>query len=178
MARSFENSLSPLFGDLKGGMDAQLKKVLDGQKRTVTVLSSLIAVQLALGYLTPESIPGVAEHTGASVNEVYGVATFYTHFRFEPPGEHTVEVCWGPTCQLFDSQGLMKLVEEATGTTFDSTSDDRRYTLRGQECAGACALAPVGKLDGKLIGRLTPEKLQEALTAMSAGNGRSGGKEQ
>ena len=148
-------------------MDAQLKKVLDGQKRTVTVLSSLIAVQQALDYLPPESIPGVAEHTGASVNEVYGVATFYTHFRFEPPGEHTVEVCWGPTCQLFDSRGLMRLAEESTGTTFDSTSEDRRYTLRGLECAGACALAPVGKLDGKLMGRLTPEKLQNALAAMN-----------
>ena len=148
-------------------MDARLKKVLDAQKRTVTVLSSLIAVQQALGYLPPESIPAVAEYTGASINEVYGVATFYTHFRFEPPGEHTVEVCWGPTCQLFDSRGLMKIAEESTGITFDSTSEDRRYTLRGLECAGACAQAPVGKLDGKIIGQLTGDKLQKALAAMN-----------
>ncbi len=157
----------PLFGDRKGGMDARLKKVLDAQKRTVTVLSSLIAVQQALRYLPPESIPAVAEHTGASINDVYGVATFYTHFRFEPPGEHTVELCWGPTCQLFDSRGLMKIAEESTGITFDSTSEDRRYTLRGLECAGACAQAPAGKFDGKLIGQLTGDKLREALASMN-----------
>ena len=106
-------------------MDAHLKKVLDAQTRTVTVLSSLIAVQEAMSHLPPESIPAVAEYTGASVNEVYGVATFYTHFRFEPPGEHSVEVCWGPTCQLFDSRGLMRVAEESTGTSFDEPTLSR-----------------------------------------------------
>lgn len=151
-------------------MDAKLKEILDQQaSKTVTVLSSLIAVQEKLGYLPPEAIAAVAEHTGHSVNEVWGVATFYTHFRFEPPGRHTVELCWGPSCQLFKARRLMQMAEEHAGVKFGETSPDKRYTLRPLECAGACALAPVGKIDGALIGRLSEERLRQALAAL---NGR------
>ncbi len=160
-------------------MDAKLKEILDGQHkigRTVTVLSSLIWIQEALGYLPKDSISAVAEYTKASVNDVYGVATFYTHFRFEPPGKHQVEICWGPSCHIFDSKGLMKQAEEFADTKFGSTTDDKNYTLRGLECAGACALAPVGKIDGKLMGRMNAEKLGQALekTKKTTSGGKRG----
>ena len=61
----------------------------------VTVLSSLLAVQDELGYLPPEAIDETAQRTGASTNEVWGVASFYPNFRFTPAARHTVEVCWG-----------------------------------------------------------------------------------
>ncbi|MCH8283093.1 MAG: NAD(P)H-dependent oxidoreductase subunit E [Chloroflexi bacterium] len=104
-------------------MDAKLKSVLDNQQsRTVTMLSSLIAVQLELGYLPPEAMPAVAEYTGESVNDVWGVATFYTHFRFEPPGRHAIELCWGPSCQLFHAKRLMAVAEEFAGIARDGTN--------------------------------------------------------
>ena len=157
-------------------MDAKLKSVLDNQQsRTVTMLSSLIAVQVELGYLPPEAMPAVAEYTGESVNDVWGVATFYTHFRFEPPGQHAIELCWGPSCQLFHAKRLMEVAEEFAGAKFDSTTPDGRYTLRGLECAGACALAPVGKFDGKLMGRLTEERLRQVLGSLNGAKGSSRG---
>ena len=145
-----------------------MREILDSQKgRTITVLSSLIRIQERLTYLPHDAIPAVAEYTGASVNEVHGVATFYSHFRFDPPGDHTIELCWGPSCQIFDSKGLMRQAEEFSGVAFDGTTEDRKYTLRGLECAGACALAPVGKIDGKLIGRLNGERLGQLLDGTS-----------
>lgn len=152
-------------------MDPKIQKVLDSQTRTVTVLSCLIAIQESFGYLVEGAIPAVAQRTGASVNDAYSVATFYTHFRFQPPGEHQIELCWGPSCQIFRSDALMKQAEEFAGIKFNGTTPDKKYTLRGLECAGACALAPVGKLDGTLVGRLTPEKLRERLIAMRQNGG-------
>ena len=64
------------------------------------MLSSLLAAQDELGYLPDEAIEEVATFTESTINEVWGVASFYTNFRFTPPGEHVVEVCWGPTCHL------------------------------------------------------------------------------
>ena len=70
----------------------RILEVLNSQRgRTITVLSSLITVQNAFGYLPPEAFPLVAGFTNASTNDVYGVATFYTHFRLTPPGKHTVD---------------------------------------------------------------------------------------
>ena len=153
-------------------MDANLRAILEGQKRTVTVLSCLIAIQEELRYLPPGALPAVAGFTGASVNDVYGVATFYTHFRFTPPGEHQIEICWGPSCHIFNAPHLREMAEEFAGIKGDGTTPDNKYTLRGLECAGACALAPVGKVDGKLYGRLTEEKLRQILAGI---NGRKTG---
>jgi NADH:ubiquinone oxidoreductase subunit E len=148
-------------------VDTKLKDILVSQRtKTHTVLSCLIAIQERLGYLPPEAIPAVAEYTGASVNEVWGVATFYTHFRFEPPGRHQIELCRGPSCHIFNSQRLMRLAEERTGGAFGGTTKDGEYTLRGLDCAGACALAPVGRIDGRLVGRLTEERLKQMLAAL------------
>lgn len=153
-------------------MDAKLREVVRGQKRTVTVLSSLIAIQNAYTYLPPGSMEAVAEATGASVSDVYGVATFYTHFRFEPPGEHQIELCWGPSCHIFDAPKLRKIAEEFTGLNGDGTTMDKKYTMRALECAGACALGPVGRIDGKLYGRLNERRLRELLAAT---NGKKAG---
>ncbi len=150
-------------------MDADLRAILEGQTRTVTVLSSLIAIQEKLSFLPPAAISAVAELTDASVNEVYSVATFYTHFRFSPPGEHQIELCWGPSCHVLLAPRLRRIAEEFTGMGEDGTTSDNKYTLRGLECAGACALAPVGKVDGKLYGRMTEDKLKQILTDL---NGR------
>lgn len=152
-------------------MNVKLRTILENQKRTVTVLSSLIAIQEEIGYLPEGALPAVAEFTGETVNEVYGVATFYTHFRFAPPGEHQIEICWGPSCHVVDAPSLRQLACEFTGLEADGTTGDNKYTLRGLECAGACALAPVGKINGKLYGRLTREILDGILTNL---NGQKG----
>lgn len=145
-------------------MEAGLREILEGQRRTVTVLSSLIAVQDKRGYLPADAISAVAAFTGASSNEVYGVATFYTHFRFSPPGKHQIELCWGPSCHIFDAPRLRSIVEAFVGIEGDGTTADDMYTVRALECAGACALAPVGKVDGTLYGRLSEERLEELLS--------------
>ena len=81
--------------------DQSIKDALINQNaKTVTVLSSLLAVQDSLGYISGRAIDQIASHTGSTLNDVWGVASFYTNFRFSPPGENFVEVCWGPTCHL------------------------------------------------------------------------------
>ena len=67
----------------KEDLRERIRWALASQKRpTVTVLSSLLATQDRLGYLPDEAIEEVAGRTGTSINEVWGVATFYTNFRF------------------------------------------------------------------------------------------------
>ena len=122
----------------------------------VTVLSALIDIQEQLHYLPPESIPAVAELTGVSVNDVYTVATFYTHFRFSPPGEHVIEACWGPSCHLRGASEVMAAAEKAVGATFDSDTPDGKFTLRKLSCAGACGHGPVVVLDHKMRGNAGP----------------------
>ena len=148
----------------------RIRRAISSQSRpTVTVLSSLLAVQDHLGYLPDEAIEEVATLTGTTINDVWGVATFYTNFRFTPPGEHGVEVCWGPTCHLAGAPHLMKALQEDLGIEGEGETADGRITLKYNTCLGACAQAPVISIDHRLMGRMTLERARSSVNSVSVG---------
>ncbi len=137
----------------------RIRQAVTNQERpTVTVLSSLLAAQDALGYIPDEAIDEVAAYTEASINEVWGVASFYKNFRFTPPGEHTVEICWGPSCHLVGATSIIERTLEHVGLEEEGETNDGRLTIRYNTCLGACAQAPVISIDHHLRGRMTPER--------------------
>ena len=141
---------------VSGDLRERIRRAITSQKRpTVTVLSSLLAAQDELGYLPDEVIEEVAAHTGTSINDVWGVASFYTNFRFSPPGEHLVEVCWGPTCHIVGAADIMQKVQDDLGVSGEGDTHDKKVTLRYNTCLGACSQAPVMSVDHHLKGRLT-----------------------
>lgn len=141
---------------------------MTSQKRTVTVLSSLLAAQDELGYLPDEAIEEVAAFTEASINDVWGVATFYKNFRFSPPAEHSVEVCWGPTCHLLGAPGILQEVQDTLGLSGEGDTPDGRVTLRYNTCLGACSQAPVMSIDHYLRGNLTAEKASQLVATLES----------
>ena len=140
---------------------------------TVTVLSSLLAVEDALGYIPPEAIEAVAESTKSSTNDVWSVASFYTNFRFTPPGEHVVEVCWGPSCHMKGATAVVRAVLSSLGMSTEGDTEDRIFTFKYNTCLGACAQAPVISVDHQLIGRLTPEQARQRIEALRPSSGSS-----
>lgn len=148
----------------------RIRKVLESQKRpTVTILSSLLAAHDEFGYLPDEAIDEVAEYTDASINDVWGVATFYTNFRFSPPAKHVVEVCWGPTCHLAGATGIVESVLDAAGLKEEGDTEDKSVTIKYNTCLGACSQAPVVSVDHHLRGHVTPDKAVELIRPLSGG---------
>lgn len=145
----------------------QIRRAISSQKQpTITVLSSLLAVQDDLSYLPDEAIEEVATRFDTTINEVWGVATFYTNFRFTPPGEHIVEVCWGPTCHLLGAAHILQGVMDDLGLTDEGETEDNRTTLKYNTCLGACSQAPVMMIDHRLIGRLTVEEARRHISEL------------
>jgi NADPH-dependent glutamate synthase beta subunit-like oxidoreductase len=48
-------------------------------------------VQEHYGYIASDVVDEIAEFTRVPPGEIYGVASFYSQFRFAEPGEHTVQ---------------------------------------------------------------------------------------
>ena len=141
------------------GLEQRIDSAVRGQTQpTVTVLSSLLAVEDELAYIPKEAVARVAEFTNSTVNDVWAVASFYPNFRFEPPAEHQVEVCWGASCHLVGAMAVVKAVLDAAGLDAEGDTTDGRLSVRFNTCLGACAHAPVMSVDHHLAGRLTPEK--------------------
>ena len=150
----------------------RIRNAISTQRRpTVTVLSSLLAAQDDLGYLPDEAIEEVAIFTSTTINDVWGVATFYPNFRFTPPGEHVLEVCWGPTCHLAGAPRVLDRVQDHLGLTGEGETQDNKVTLKYNTCLGACTQAPVISIDHSLIGRVTPDSAAGLAADLKNGGG-------
>ena len=161
---------TPLSADSGSSIREQIREAISSQvSNTVTVLSSLLVAQDRLGYLPAEAMDEVAAFTDTTINDVWGVATFYTNFRFSPPGDHVVEVCWGPTCHLEGAAQIIRAVQERLGVVGEGETEDNSVTLKYNTCLGACSQAPVMSIDHRLIGRLTPESAIGLVTDLPGG---------
>lgn len=133
----------------------RIKEVLQAQKwPTVTILSSLLAIHDEFGYLPAGSVDVVAGFVGSTANEVWGVATFYTNFRFSPPPDHLVEVCWGPTCHLAGATSIIESLLKALGLHEEGETEGNGVGIRYNTCLGACSQAPVISVDHRLQGQV------------------------
>ena len=141
---------------------ARLLRAINNQRRpTVTVLSSLLAVQDELGYIPEEALEEVAVLNDTTINEVWGVASFYTNFRFTPPGKHNVEICWGPTCHLKGASHILRRVMDELGLDDEGETEDDSISFKFNTCLGACSVAPVMSVNHRLVGRITPDSAVE-----------------
>lgn len=148
----------------------RVRHAITHQKRpTVTVLSSLLTAQDALGYIPEEAIQEVAAFTESSINEVWGVASFYKNFRFTPPGAHAVEICWGPSCHLRGAEAIIERTLNHLGLDGEGETTDGRLTVRYNTCLGACAQAPVISIDHHLRGRMTPARAAALIDGIDDG---------
>ena len=158
------------------GLKQRIRKAVQNQPQpTVTILSSLLAVEDELGYIPREAVEEVASLNHATINDVWAVVSFYPNFRTVPPCEHRIEVCWGPSCHLVGAMPVIASVLEAAGLEDEGDTPDGRLTIRYNTCLGACALAPVISVDHHLAGRITPERGRElvskTLDSVSGGEG-------
>ena len=144
------------------------RDAISSQRRpTVTILSSLLAAQDALSYLPEEAIEEVADFTKSTINDVWGVASFYTNFLFSPPGKHQIEVCWGPTCHLKGAMSILQTLQETLGLSTEGETRDMQFTLKYNTCLGACAQGPVISIDHRLIGRVTAAEAQRLVSEVN-----------
>ena len=147
-----------------------VKSLNSQEQATKTLLSALLAIQDELGYIPPETIQDVANYTNSTINDVWGVASFYTNFRFTPPGTHTVELCWGPSCHVLGAMGVVEAVLDTLGLTAEGDTPDGKVSVRFNTCLGACSQGPVISLDHKLVGRLSPSRAKDLVRLATPGH--------
>ena len=149
------------------GLKPRIIEAIHRQEQpTVTILSSLLAVHDELGYMPKEGVEEVAASMGATVNDVWAVASFYPNFRFDPPCQHHVEVCWGASCHLVGAMPVIEQVLAAIGLEGEGDTPDGLVSFRLNTCRGACAQAPVMSIDHHLMGRLSPESARAKIQGL------------
>jgi NADH-quinone oxidoreductase subunit E len=112
------------------------------------IMPVLHLAQAQVGWLPDEVIREVADLLGLTATEVNSVATFYTMYAREKPGQHTVYFCTDLPCALRGADEMLEHIEHRLGCKAGQTSADGKITLRDAECLGGCDHAPVMLVDG------------------------------
>jgi NADH-quinone oxidoreductase subunit E len=142
--------------------------------------SSLIGIfqdiQQEWRYLPREAILRVVERLGVPITQAYMVATFYKSFSLVPRGEHEIHVCLGTACHLRGGQRLVENFERNLNVKAGGTTADMKFTLETVNCLGACALAPLVRVDQKNYGKMTGDKISKIIKEYRPdGEGKSHG---
>lgn len=106
------------------------------------------------GYLPDNVQWHIAQKLNLPSATVYGVVSFYSFFTMTPRGEHVVNVCTGTACFVRGADKLQDEIENQLKIIAGETTPDNLFTLETLRCVGACGLAPVMIVDGKVYGRM------------------------
>lgn len=128
------------------------------------LITILHQCQDILGYLPREIQEVVAKQLNIPVARVYGVVTFYSYFTMEPKGKYPISVCMGTACYVRGSERILEEFQRQLGIKVGETTEDGMFSLNCLRCVGACGLAPVVTIGGKVYGRLTADKVRGILS--------------
>jgi NADH-quinone oxidoreductase subunit E len=120
-------------------------------------------IQAVDGYISEDCVHEVSEYLKISENQIYGVATFYSQFKFTKPGKHSVKVCEGSACHMQGAQILSEAIERGYKIKPGETTEDQRFDLARCSCMGCCALAPAISIDDKVYSQITVSQLKKIL---------------
>ena len=136
--------------------EAKLKDAIARHKEDPgAVMPVLQEAQEIYGYLPIEVQTMVAEGLGVSLEEVYGVSTFYSQFALSPKGKYNISVCLGTACYVKGSGDILNKISEQLGIGAEECTPDGQFSLTACRCIGACGLAPVITVNDDVYGRLT-----------------------
>jgi formate dehydrogenase subunit gamma len=133
---------------------------------TAPLMPVLHAVQDALGFIPLAAIPRVARGLNLTRAEVYGVVTFYHHFRTEPTGRHLVAICQAEACKAMGSDALTAHAKRTLGVDYHEITGDGLFSLEPVYCLGNCACTPSIMVGTEVHARVTPERFDEIVAEL------------
>jgi NADH-quinone oxidoreductase subunit E len=129
-------------------------------KERKNLIPILQLIQERHQYLPAEAIQMVGKYLEIPPAEVYGVATFYNQFRFNPPGRHPIKVCLGTACHVRGGDIILENFERKLEIKDGETTPDKEFSIERVACVGCCALAPVTVMGETVHGNMAPSKVE------------------
>ena len=147
-------------------VDKHLKR---GRYAQDQLIETLHVAQDVFGNLSEDILMYVSRALRLPPSMVYGVATFYELFTFDPPGDHACTVCTGTACFVKGADDIVQGVSNAYNVPAGDTAEDGSLTLKTARCLGSCSLAPVVVFDGDVLSHQTTESTLELVAAAVGG---------
>jgi NADH:ubiquinone oxidoreductase subunit F (NADH-binding)/NADH:ubiquinone oxidoreductase subunit E/NAD-dependent dihydropyrimidine dehydrogenase PreA subunit len=166
------NATSAQLGIDLSDIDAILETTGRERKDTVAILSK---IQDTYHFLPKEALRRIAQVTDITPADLEGVSSFYSRFRREPAGLHTVRVCVGTACFVKGGENIYDAFRVALRISEGADTDpDGLFTVEKAACLGCCMLAPVAQIDDAVYGHLTRQIVPSVISDFLASRGAVG----
>lgn len=143
----------------------ELDKLIElNGKKPGGLIPLLEKAQGLLGYIPVCVQKRIADKTGIPSNRIYGVVSFYSFFTMQSRARHRIQICLGTACYVKGGKEIAEKIEKEYGVEIGGVTEDGRFTYEKARCFGACGLAPIMVVDGKVYGKVTLEKVDEILS--------------
>lgn len=144
--------------------DKALQDVFDSLKDVQgPLMMALQRAQGIYGYLPMEVQSKIADNFNVPLEEIYGIATFYSQFNLNPKGKYRVGICLGTACYVKGSGEILDKFKERLHIEPGQTSEDKRFTLDATRCIGCCGLAPVITVNDEVFGKVAVDDIDKIL---------------
>ncbi|MDR0721922.1 MAG: NADH-quinone oxidoreductase subunit NuoE [Treponema sp.] len=114
-------------------------------------------------YLPQDLVEAVSRESQIPLSTLYGVATFYSQFRFKPQGTYLIRVCQGTACHVAGAELAAAVIRQELGIQEGETTPDQRFSLESVACLGCCSLAPVLMIGETIYAKLSIAKIKGIL---------------
>ncbi len=141
-------------------LNAIIEKYGDDRSHILAIFQD---IQRKYRYLPKDAIRHVCEHLNIPFTKGYEVATFYKAFSLRPRGKHTIHVCLGTACHLRGGPNIVETFERELSAKLGDTTENGAFTLESVNCLGACALAPLVRVDEQDFGKTTPASVRKII---------------
>ena len=145
---------------LSNEMKELLKNYSQDKSNLIQILNE---VQEKYGYIPKQSQIEISNYLSIPMAEIYGVITFYSRFTLEPKGKYNISVCLGTACFVKGSKNVLAELEKQLEIKNGETTKDLKFSIECLRCVGACGLAPVVVIDGKVYSRVSPDDITDIL---------------
>lgn len=127
------------------------------------IIEALQELQRTIGYLPREALQEAAAECGVPYSYVYSIATFYKAFSLNSRGKYVIRICDGTACHMKMSLELKEELSSVLEIDEEETTKDGLFSMEMVNCLGACAMAPVLSINGRLFGYLNRTKIRTIL---------------
>jgi NADH:ubiquinone oxidoreductase subunit E len=153
-------AMHPEHPDITDEMWAHIDKIIQANRPVAgSIITALRECQDVVGYLPVELLDYISAGLNLPPSDVYGVASFYALFSMQPKGRHTIKLCLGTACYVKGIKEVMNRIENQYNVKEGGTTEDRRFSLEGVRCLGACGLAPVMVIGADTHGDISSDKI-------------------
>ncbi|MBF0100522.1 MAG: NADH-quinone oxidoreductase subunit NuoE [Desulfobacterales bacterium] len=160
--------IHPTHNDITQEMWVTIDQIIsENRKKPGATITTLRECQNVVGYLPKELIDYIGTGLNVPRSEIYGVASFYALFSFEPKGRHIIKICLGTACYVKGIKEVMTRITSQYKVKEGGTTSDRRFSLEPVRCLGACGMAPVMMVDQNTHGALSSDKVIDILEQYS-----------